>query len=103
MMRFTTVSGGVIDASERGLYADVAAFVRSIGPRVDAQVPLVYWGRSLGSTMAAHAATVRRPDGVIIEAGFPDARSLLKASPPLALLGLFSSYRFPTARFLAEA
>jgi uncharacterized protein len=89
--------------TERGLYRDVSAFVDAIATRVSPDVPLVYWGRSLGSTMAARAATIRRPDGVIVEAGFPDARTLLKGSPPLALLGLFSSYRFPTARFLAEA
>jgi fermentation-respiration switch protein FrsA (DUF1100 family) len=52
--------------------------------------------------MAAYAATRRPPDGLILESGFSDARSLLRASPPLAFLGLFSSYRFPTAEWLAS-
>lgn len=91
------------DPTERGLYGDVSAVVAWASPRLRAGVPVIYWGRSLGSTMAAYAATVRRPDGIIVESGFADARSLLKGSPPLSLLALFSSYRFPTARFLREA
>jgi uncharacterized protein len=55
---------------------------------------------SLGTTMAAYAATVKRPDGLILEAGFPSARALIRSSPPLAFLELFSTYRFPTADFL---
>ena len=50
--------------------------------------------------MAAHAATVRAPDGLILESGFPDARALVRTSPLLAFLALFSSYRFPCADFL---
>ena len=53
--------------------------------------------------MAAYAATVRKPDGVIIEAGFPDARSVVRSSPALAILSLFASYRFPAADFINQA
>ena len=52
--------------------------------------------------MAAYAATIAKPDGLIVEAGFPDVRSVVRGSP-LALLALFSSYRFPTASFIARA
>ena len=85
--------------SERGLYRDVDA---ALGWAWSAgrDVPVVYWGRSLGTTMAAYAASKRAPDGLILESGFVDARSLLRGSPPMALLSLFSSYRFPTARWL---
>lgn len=88
--------------TERGLYRDVSAVVAHITPRLDPGVPVVYWGRSLGGTMAAYAATVRRPDGVIVESGFADVRSLLAGSflGPAARL---SSYRFPTAEFLVQA
>ncbi len=72
-------------------------------PETDTRTPLIYWGRSLGCAMAAYGATVRRPDGVIIEAGFPDARSVARGSLSLAFLSLFSSYRFPTADFLNTA
>jgi fermentation-respiration switch protein FrsA (DUF1100 family) len=37
---------------------------------------------------------------LILESGFPDARSLFRAPSPMALLALFSSYRFPAAEFL---
>jgi fermentation-respiration switch protein FrsA (DUF1100 family) len=75
--------------SEGGLYRDVDAIVQW-ALQADSPLPIVYWGRSLGATMAAYAATVRRPSGLILEAGFPDARSLVRGSPPLALLALFS-------------
>jgi pimeloyl-ACP methyl ester carboxylesterase len=68
--------------TERGLYRDVDATLESISARLDRGLPLVYWGRSLGTTMAAYAASRRRPAGLILEAGFPDARSLLRASGP---------------------
>ena len=89
--------------SERGLYRDVDAALKVAWPDADARTPIVYWGRSLGGAMAAYAATVARPDGIIIEAGFPSARSAVRGSPVLAVLSLFSSYRFPAADFLARA
>jgi uncharacterized protein len=89
--------------SERGLYRDVDAVVRWAGERRRGDIPFVYWGRSLGTTMASYAATVAKPDGLIVEAGFPDMRSVVRGSPPLAFLALFSSYRFPTASFIAHA
>lgn len=89
--------------SERGLYRDVDAAVARAWPDAADGTPLVYWGRSLGCVMAAYAATVRKPDGVIAEAGFPDARSVTRGSLPLAILSLFSSYRFPAADFLNTA
>jgi fermentation-respiration switch protein FrsA (DUF1100 family) len=89
--------------SERGLYRDVDAVVTQAAPGTEPREPLIYWGRSLGGTMAAYAATVRRPNGIIVEAGFPDARTLVRSSPPLAFLALFSSYRFPTLEYLNRA
>jgi fermentation-respiration switch protein FrsA (DUF1100 family) len=86
--------------TERGLYRDVDATVARPWPEAERGLPLVYWGRSLGGAMAAYAATVRKPDGVIIEAGFPDARSAVRGSPVLAVLSLLASYRFPAADFL---
>jgi fermentation-respiration switch protein FrsA (DUF1100 family) len=86
--------------SERGLYHDVDATLARASNSFDAKVPVVYWGRSLGATMAAYAATRRAPRGLILESGFPDARSVIRSSPPLLLLSLFSSYRFATARHL---
>jgi len=65
-------------------------------------MPVLYWGRSLGVAMASYAATVRAPDGLILESGFPDALSLIRGSPLLASLARFSTYRFPAAAFLGR-
>jgi uncharacterized protein len=88
--------------SEKGLYRDVDAVVRRAWPENDG-VPLIYWGRSLGATMAAYAATARKPDGIILESGFPDARSAISDSRVLYLLSFLASYRFPTADLVNRA
>jgi fermentation-respiration switch protein FrsA (DUF1100 family) len=86
--------------SERGLYRDVEAVVGYGAAHRTPGVPLVYWGRSLGTAMAAHAASVKPPDRIVLEAGFPDAATLMRSSPLMALLVRFSSYRFATADML---
>ena len=86
--------------SERGLYRDVDAVLERFWSASPTGTPVIYWGRSLGTAAAAYAAGRRAPDGLILEAPFPDARSLVRSSPPLAFLALFSTYRFPTAEFL---
>jgi fermentation-respiration switch protein FrsA (DUF1100 family) len=88
--------------SERGLYRDVEATVAQAWPE-GAATPLVYWGRSLGSSMAAYGATIRKPDGVIIEAGFANARAAVRESPVLAALSFLASYRFPAGEYLNRA
>src|SRR3954470_11033625 len=64
--------------SERGLRRDVDAVVEYAARLHDRARPLVYWGRSLGSAMAAYGSTRHRPDRLILEAGFPDAASLVR-------------------------
>lgn len=89
--------------SERGLYQDTDAVVRLVRERLRRPgVPLIYWGRSLGSTLAAYAATVTAPSGVILEAGFPSMRSVVASNPILWALSWFSSYRFPTAEWMSK-
>lgn len=88
--------------TERGLYRDVEAVLDHFWRSADRSKPVVYWGRSLGTVMATYAATIHAPAGVILEAGFPDARSLVRRSPLLAFLALFSTYRFPSAEFLQK-
>ena len=86
--------------SEQGLYRDVDAAVEYLSTHASTKEPRVYWGRSLGVVMAAYASTVDSPDGLILESGFPSARSLLRTSPVLFVLSVFSSYRFPATTFL---
>jgi fermentation-respiration switch protein FrsA (DUF1100 family) len=89
--------------TERGLYRDADAFVRAVWTDGDARVPTIFWGRSLGTAVAAYAATVRKADGLVIESGFPDGRSIFRGSPLFAVLSLFATYRFPTAGFVNRA
>ncbi len=89
--------------SELGLYRDVDATIALVHDRLRRpDLKLVYWGRSLGTTMAAYAAAMRAPDGVVLEAGFPSMRAVLETNPVLWLLSWVSSYRFPTARWMAS-
>ena len=89
--------------TERGLYRDVDAIVKQAWIQEPASTPTIYWGRSLGATMAAYAATVRPPDGLILESGFVNARAAVRSSAVLLVLSFFSSYRFPTADFVNRA
>ena len=89
--------------SERGLYRDVDATVRFARSDIRrAELPLIYWGRSLGTAMAAYAAATAPGDGVILEAGFPSMRAVVESNPLLWLLSWFASYRFPTADWMAR-
>ena len=90
-------------ASEKGLYRDVDAALGWAIPFRAQGVPVVFWGRSLGTTMAAYTATRIRPDGLILESGFPNLGAVVQNSWPLRFLSLFSSYRFPTAQYTRQA
>ena len=86
--------------TEQGLYRDADAVVAYIAALPGPAAPIVYWGRSLGTAVAAYAASRRRPAGIVLESGFSDARSALRASPLLAVLARLSTYGFGTAEFL---
>lgn len=88
--------------SERGLYRDTDAILDRFWGRVHRPgSPVIYWGRSLGGTLAAYAATKRAPDGLVLEGSFPSVRALVRTNLVMAVLGWFSSYRFPTADLMA--
>jgi uncharacterized protein len=89
--------------SEQGIYRDAEAvtghFVANLRR---AGVPTIYWGRSLGSVVAAFAAAGRSaPDGLILESTFPAARSLFVDNPVMLGLSFLATYRFQTVRHLA--
>ena len=89
--------------SEIGLYRDVDAlleFVATHLPSTDA--PTVFWGRSLGTPVAAYAASRRAPDGIVFESGFPSLRSVIETNPIMWVLSWLSSYSFPTATWMAN-
>jgi fermentation-respiration switch protein FrsA (DUF1100 family) len=89
--------------SEAGLYRDVDAVINAVQEQFRQRpIPLIYWGRSLGTAMAAYAATIRPPDGIVLEAGFPSMRTVVRSNPVLWALAWFSSYQFPTAQWMAK-
>jgi fermentation-respiration switch protein FrsA (DUF1100 family) len=87
--------------SERGLYRDADATVRVFNERFRRPgTPVIYWGRSIGSAVAASAASRGACDALVLESPFPDMRSIFAGNPVMQLLSLFSSYSFSTSKFL---
>lgn len=83
--------------SERGLMLDAETVIQHVSRTRKSDRPLVYWGRSLGGPVAAAAARIVAPDGLVLENTFPDKVSVVRWNPVLRLLNLFSTYRFDTA------
>jgi uncharacterized protein len=89
--------------TERGLYRDVDATIAHVDASLRRpDLPLIYWGRSLGTAMAGYAATRGQPEGVVLEAGFPSARALFDRNPVMLVLSAFATYRFATAEWMAR-
>jgi fermentation-respiration switch protein FrsA (DUF1100 family) len=87
--------------SEKGIYLDADAAVKEFNRRLRRPaIPVLYWGRSIGSTVAAASILSQPPDGLVLESPMPDARSVLRSNPILWALSFLSSYRFSTSRFL---
>jgi fermentation-respiration switch protein FrsA (DUF1100 family) len=82
------------------VYRDAEAAVRYAAAHRTADRPLVFWGRSLGASVAAFATTVLTPDALVLESGFPDKASVAREYPLLRVLNAFASYRFPTVELL---
>jgi len=89
--------------SERGIYKDANAVTQYFDRHLrKTGVLTVYWGRSLGCAAGSYAATINAPDGLVLESPFPDVASLFANNPLMRILSVFSSYRFPTSRYLRE-
>jgi fermentation-respiration switch protein FrsA (DUF1100 family) len=88
--------------TEKGLYRDATAAVRAFTDRHRRPgSPVVYWGRSIGSPVAASVQHLGA-DGLVLESPFPSMRSIFSGNPIMRVLTLFSSYGFPTSRFLRD-
>jgi uncharacterized protein len=89
--------------TEAGVYLDAEAIARHAARSRGARSrPLVFWGRSLGGPIAASATRVIQPDGLILESSFADKAAVIRSQPVLRMLNVFASYRFETARMLAD-
>lgn len=89
--------------SEKGIYKDADAMLLDFWDRRHRPGnKVVYWGRSLGATVAAYAASRHRPDALILESPLYSARSLASDSPVTRILAFFMSYRFETVQLARE-
>lgn len=93
--------------TEDGLYVDGVTAVRHFRDHLRRpdlpDVPLVYWGRSLGSCVAARAASLEPPDGLVLESAFPSLDSMMRYFPRFRPFRLFSRLQLDTARHLRAA
>lgn len=88
--------------TEEGIYLDAEAAVRHAARSRSPGRPFVFWGRSLGATVAASATRVLVPDGLVLESGFPDKAAVIRTHLLLRALNIFGSYRFPTVELLRD-
>ena len=87
--------------SEKGIYRDGEAATAYFNEKLrKPQVPVVFWGRSLGCSVASHAAWKTPADGLVLESPFPDVASVFANNPVMRVLSVFSSYTFATSRHL---
>lgn len=86
--------------TEEGVYRDAAAAVRYAAAHRSPGRPLVFWGRSLGVSIAAFATSAVTPDALVLESGFPDKASVVRDQPVLRALNVFGAYRFPAVELL---
>jgi uncharacterized protein len=89
--------------SEQGIYRDGEAAVEYFNSKLARKnVPTIFWGRSLGCSVASYTATKHTPSGMVLESPFPDVAFLFTNNPVMRVLSVFSSYQFATARHLEQ-
>ena len=89
--------------SERGVYRDAEAATTYFNQHLRREGTLtIHWGRSLGCAVASYAARQSPGEGLILESPFPDVRAVFSGNPIMLGLSLFSTYRFSTAKHLAD-
>jgi alpha-beta hydrolase superfamily lysophospholipase len=90
--------------TESGVKADSVAAAEFFRQKIHVdRLPVIYHGRSIGGFCAAYAANQIEPDGLILEATFPDKNAVVRHFPAvMRFLALFSRYKLQTADFLKE-
>ena len=89
--------------SEQGIYRDGEAATAYFRERLQKpKVPVIYWGRSLGCSVASYTATRTPPSALVLESPFPDVAFLFTNNPVMRFLSVFSTYRFATSTHLEQ-
>ncbi len=86
---------------EKGLYRDALAAVDYFGKNLKkGNLPILYWGRSLGCAVASYAASHQPPDGLVLETAFASKRALMSSYRQFRWFYPFSRCRLNTAKHL---
>lgn len=88
--------------SEKGLYKDVEAVTEGLIREKGYSEDNIYmYGRSLGGTVAAYAATMFNVGGLVLDSAFLNLRSMVSDVYPFVPTFL-AKYEFPTDKFLQK-
>jgi uncharacterized protein len=89
--------------SEQGIYRDADAATEYFESKLRKPgSPVIFWGRSLGCSVASQVAERVRPSGLVLESPFPEVAALFAGNPVMRVLSIFSSYRFATSDHLKQ-
>jgi pimeloyl-ACP methyl ester carboxylesterase len=92
-------SGNPGSPTEDGLMADARATLAAIAPRVG---PIIVWGHSLGSGVAARMASEGRAAGLVLEAPYTVLTDIGAARYPYIPVRWLMLYRFDTQSLTGE-
>jgi pimeloyl-ACP methyl ester carboxylesterase len=86
-------SGNPGEPTESGLMADARATIATVAPRVG---PIILWGHSLGSGVAARMASEGRAAGLVLEAPYTSITDVAAEEYPYVPVRLLLRDRFDT-------
>ncbi len=87
--------------TEQGLYQDAATALRWLRQRHELS-RILFYGRSLGSGVAAQLAVAHTPRMLLLETPYDAIPSVIRAQVLLPLPDCTFRHQFPTARFLPQ-
>jgi len=92
-------SGNPGSPTEAGLMADARATIAVVAPRVG---PIIVWGHSLGSGVAAKMASERRAAGLVLESPYTSVVDVAAKQDPYVPVRLLLLDRFDTRSLLGQ-
>lgn len=87
--------------NEKGLYKDIEAVTKGLISEGYSEKNIFMYGRSLGGSVAAYAATKFNVGGLILDSAFINLRSMVRDVYPFVPTFL-ARYKFPTDQYLKE-